>query len=82
MSDDDAALAAIARRHAEQQGQTARRPGARAKKGDTFTLSLTIDHEFRRRIRLLAARDQLSIVDFVKAAVAAYEARHGTLKDL
>lgn len=67
-------LDALAKRHAQ--------PKLRKRKADEFTLSLTVDQAFRRRVRLLAARDNLSIVDFIRAAVAAYEEQHGKPKDL
>lgn len=79
MTDDDATLAAISRKFAGNNAEPAPAAPVAPAPRKTFTLSLTIDHDFRRRIRLLAARDRLSIVGFFRAAVAAYEAQHGKL---
>ena len=81
MTEDEPTMAAIARKFADQHAAPAPQPDAAVTPAPrkTFTLSLTIDHDFRRRVRLLAARDRLSIVGFFRAAVAAYEAQHGKL---
>ena len=83
----DPLLDAIAQRYAGAAPETdavKTRPNApkRSKSADSFTLSLTVDQDFRRRIRLLAARDNLSLVALIRAAIDLYERRTGTPKDL
>ena len=40
-------------------------------------LNFRVPHDLRRRVRMLAARDNRSLADFLRLAIGLYEDKHG-----
>lgn len=58
------------------------RPVGRPRGEPTVQLNLRVPPAMKQRVRLLAARDNISLSDVVMRAIALYEERHGSAPEL
>ena len=57
-------------------------PFAREKTDRTEQLNLRVPPSIKKRVRMLAARDDVSLSDLIIEAIALYEDKHGAPSDL
>jgi len=57
-------------------------PAVREKSDRTEQLNLRVPPEIRKRVRVLAARDGISLSEVIIRAVELYEERHGKVPEL
>ncbi len=57
-------------------------PVRKIKSEPTTQLNLRVPESIKRRVRVLAARDNLSLSDLVLKAIALYEERHGSAPNI
>lgn len=59
-----------------------KRPVGRPRGEPTVQLNLRVPPAIKRRVRVLAARDNISLSDVVVRAIALYEEKHGAVPEL